>query len=102
MTSNPNKDLFLLDDTTYLNCANMSPLLKAAREAGLHGIDTRAAPWKMSVEDWFGNSEKLRRLVAEIFQTANDNICIIPSASYGLAVAAKNLQLSKGTRNYSS
>ncbi len=91
------KDLFLLDDdVTYLNCANMSPLLKAGREAALTGLDMRAAPWNLSGEDWFSNSEKLRSLAAKVFQTDNDNVCIIPSASYGLAVAAKNLKIPAG------
>lgn len=91
------KSLFILEEgITYLNCANMSPMLIAARDAGLEALETRAAPWKISTADWFTNAEKLRTLAAGIFQTASDNVCIIPSASYGLAAAAKNIKLPAG------
>lgn len=92
--TNSEKDMFLMEEgITYLNCANMSPMLKSVREAGLQALDTRAAPWKLSSQDWFTNAEILRELAAKIFQTSNDNIALIPSASYGLAVAAKNIKL---------
>lgn len=95
--TNSEKDFFLMEEgITYLNCANMSPMLKSVREAGLQALDTRAAPWKLSSQDWFTNAEILREFAAKIFQTHNDNIAIIPSASYGLAVAAKNIKLTAG------
>ncbi len=91
------KNLFLIEEgVTYLNCANMSPMLKSVREAGMKALDTRAAPWKLASTDWFTNAENLRSLAATIFQTTDDNIALIPSASYGLAVAAKNFKLQKG------
>jgi selenocysteine lyase/cysteine desulfurase len=91
------KDLFLLEDgITYLNCANMSPMLKAVKEAGLKALEIRAAPWKLSSEDWFTNAEILRGLAARIFQTDDNSIALIPSASYGIAVAAKNLKPKEG------
>ncbi len=86
------KDLFHIEEgLTYLNCASMSPMLKAVKEAGLKALETRAAPWNIVTEDWFANAEKIRVLAGNIFQTSGDNIAIIPSASYGLAAAAKNL-----------
>ena len=94
---NSQKDLFLLEQgLTYLNCANMSPMLKSVNEAGLQALETRATPWKIASEDWFSNAEKLRILASRIFQTDSDNIALIPSASYGLAAAAKNFNLSAG------
>lgn len=94
---NSQKDLFICEDgITYLNCANMSPMLKTVREAGLQALETRGAPWKISSEDWFTDAEKLRTLASKIFQTDNDNIALIPSVSYGLAVAAKNLKIRSG------
>ncbi|MES2776730.1 MAG: aminotransferase class V-fold PLP-dependent enzyme [Bacteroidota bacterium] len=91
------KDLFLFEEgLTYLNCANMSPMLKSVREAGLQAMQTRASPWKLASKEWFTGAEKLRGLAASIFQTSNDNMALIPSASYGLAVAAKNLSPKAG------
>ncbi|MEO7802829.1 MAG: aminotransferase class V-fold PLP-dependent enzyme [Ginsengibacter sp.] len=91
------KELFLLEDgITYLNCSYMSPMLKTVKQAGLVALDKRAQPWNLTVEDWFTKAETLRQLVANIFQTANDNIALIPSASYGLSLAAKNIKLTAG------
>ena len=91
------KDLFLIEEgLTYLNCANMSPMLKTVNEAGLQALETRATPWKISSEDWFTNAEKLRNLAAKVFQTNSNNIALVPSVSYGLAVAAKNFKLNAG------
>jgi selenocysteine lyase/cysteine desulfurase len=91
------KDLFILEEgLVYLNCANMSPLLKTVKEAGLEALDTRAAPWRISSEDWFTNAERLRTFASKVFQTKSDNIALIPSASYGLAAAAKNFRPGAG------
>src|ERR1700722_9971482 len=88
------KGLFIMEEgLTYLNCANMSPMLRTVKEAGLEALDTRATPWRISSEDWFTNAEKLRTLASKLFQTESDNIALIPSVSYGLAVAAKNFKL---------
>lgn len=96
-TLDSQKELFLLEEgVTYLNCANMSPLLKTVKEAGLQALETRAAPWKISSEDWFTNAETLRILASQIFQTHQDNIALIPSVSYGIATAAKNLKIQPG------
>ena len=94
---NSQKDLFLMEEgLTYLNCANMSPMLKTVKEAGLQALETRATPWKISSEDWFTNAEKLRNLASKVFQTNSNNIALIPSVSYGLAAAAKNFKLHAG------
>lgn len=90
-------DLFELDPTvTYLNCASMSPLLKSARQAGMAALDARATPWKMTVKDWFEDSEILRALVANVFQTSSENIAFAPAASYGMATVCKNIRPNKG------
>ena len=91
------KDLFELDDEIiYLNCSGMSPLLKSVKQAGVTGLEKRAKPWTLTNEDWFDNAEKLRTLASRIFQTSQNNIALVPSASYGLAAAAKNLQVKNG------
>ncbi len=92
MNKNIFKDLFELDeDITYLNCASMSPLLKSAKEAGIKSIEKRSKPWTLTDVDWFGDAEILRGKVSQVFQTSADNIAVIPAASYGLALAAKNI-----------
>jgi len=96
-TINNAKHLFELDDEIiYLNCATMSPLLKSVKEAGIKGLEKRAKPWNLIDRDWFDDAEVLRSKAANIFQTSADNVALIPSASYGLATAAKNLNVKAG------
>lgn len=86
------REAFILEDgLTYLNCANMSPLLKNVKEAGEKALERRAAPWKLTAQEWFDPSELLRNKAAAVFGTSEENIALVPSASYGLAVAARNL-----------
>jgi selenocysteine lyase/cysteine desulfurase len=86
------------DEIAYFNCAYMGPLTKAARAAGHQGIDRKSLPWTVSPVDFFTESERARALFAKLIGTAADDIAIIPSASYGLAIAAKNIPLEKGEK----
>jgi selenocysteine lyase/cysteine desulfurase len=91
------KDLFELEEgITYINCANMSPMLHSVRKAGEAGLDRRSKPWNITAMDWFTDGETARGLAAKLFQANTGDIAIIPSASYGLAVAAKNLKVAAG------
>jgi selenocysteine lyase/cysteine desulfurase len=88
------KSLFNIPDhVTFMNCANMSPLLKSVNEAGVYAINQRNAPWTISVEQWFEPAEELRLLFAKMINSNKENIALIPSASYGLAIAKKNIHL---------
>lgn len=86
------------DDVAYLNCAYMSPSSKAVVEAGLLGARRKATPWTVKPEHFFSESEKARGLFAELINATADDIAIVPAASYGLAVAARNLPVEPGTR----
>ncbi|MBO0333434.1 aminotransferase class V-fold PLP-dependent enzyme [Sneathiella sp. CAU 1612] len=86
------------DDIAYFNCAYMGPLTKTARAAGHGGIDRKSLPWTVAPSDFFTESEQARSLFATLVGTAADNIAIIPSASYGLAIAARNLPLEAGEK----
>lgn len=78
---------------TFLNCANMSPQLKSITEKGIAAVNQKKHPWELQASDWFTGPERLRSLAARIFRTPTENIAFIPSASYGLALAAKNIKL---------
>ena len=86
------------DEIAYFNCAYMGPLTKAARAAGHKGIDRKSLPWTVSPVDFFTESEQARSLFAKLIGTAAEDVAIIPSASYGLAIAAKNIPLEKGDK----
>jgi selenocysteine lyase/cysteine desulfurase len=88
------KSLFNIpDDITYMNCANMSPLLKSANEAGVAAINQRNSPWTILPGQWFEPAEELRVMFAKMINSDKENVALIPSASYGLAIAKKNIQL---------
>lgn len=84
------------DDIAYLNCAYMSPLMKTVTEAGMRGIARKATPWTTVPGNFFDESEEARRLAARLINASADDIAIIPAVSYGLAVAARNLQVAAG------
>ncbi len=84
------------DDVAYLNCAYMSPLMKPALEAGSAGLARKAHPWELTAEKFFTGSDEFRATAARIIDCPADCIAIVPSASYGLATAARNLRVKKG------
>ncbi len=84
------------EGVAYFNTANMSPLLRAVREAGEEGVARRAAPWLVTAADWFADVERLRRDYAEILCTSAEGVALVPATSYGLAVAARNLPATTG------
>lgn len=92
------KDKFRLEDyITYLNGAYMSPSLKSVEEAGHKAVTQKTKPYQIKAEDFFVHSEKLRMLFARFIDAPDyRNTAIIPSASYGLASAAKNAKLKPG------
>ena len=91
------RELFEIPEgVTYLNCANMAPRLRSVTQAGIDTVRATATPWELSNLEWFERPEHLRRLAAQVMGADADGVALIPSASYGIATAAANLQLSPG------
>lgn len=95
---NCKKSEFTLDtNITYLNCAYMSPLMQRVEEAGIKGIKNKRQPNLISGQDFFTETNELRREFAQLINCEKpENCVIIPSVSYGMANVAKNLKLKKG------
>ena len=90
----PAGELFdIADGVAYLNCANMSPQLRAVTAAGIEAVRAKAAPWTLSAPDWFSAAEALRGLAANIIGADTDGVALVPAVSYGIATAAANLPL---------
>jgi len=91
------RDLFEIPDgVTFLNCANMSPQLRSVTAAGLESVKAKASPWKLTSSDWFSGAESLRELAAKVLGADAESMALVPSASYGIAVAAANVEVGRG------
>jgi len=87
------RHLFEVDDeVAYLNAPSMSPLLRSVQVAGEQALARRARPWTIRAPDWFSEVERLRGLAAGLLGTDADHVALVPSSSYGMAVAARNLR----------
>jgi selenocysteine lyase/cysteine desulfurase len=84
------------EDIAYLNCAYLGPLSKASVAAGREAAARKAHPWEIGSEDFFTDTEIARGLFARLIGAEDDDVAIIPAASYGVSVAARNLPLARG------
>ncbi len=80
----------------YLNCANMAPQLRSITAVGLDAVRKKAAPWVLSSADWFTGAEELRMLAGQVMGTEASHVALVPAASYGIAVAARNVKVERG------
>ena len=92
------KHLFQLPDhPIYLNGAYMSPQLRSVEAIGIKNLQRKATPFNITPADFFSEKEVLRSRFAQLIN-ASDSQCvaIIPSVSYGIANAMKNIPFEKG------
>jgi len=81
------------EDIAYLNCAYLGPLSHAAVAAGRAATGRKARPWEISSDDFFTDTEIARALFARLINARDEDIALVPAASYGVSVAARNLDL---------
>jgi len=91
------RELFTIpEDVAYFNCAYTSPLLKSAAALGQSALTRKTAPWTLTTDDFFRDLNENRELFAALVDAAPDDVAIIPSVSYGIALAARNLPVEPG------
>ena len=91
------KHLFELpEDIHYLNAAYMSPLMKSVYEAGIEGMRRKLNPSSITDEDFFTGTEVVKQKFGNLIKAPEQQIAIIPSASYGLKAAVNNIPLNTG------
>lgn len=83
---------------SYLNCAYMGPQLREAREIGERSVSRKSRPWEVTPADFFRDVEEVRGLFARLVGGEADGVAIIPSVSYGMAVAANNVAVREGQK----
>jgi selenocysteine lyase/cysteine desulfurase len=87
------KHLFSLPpDITYLNSAYMGPLSMPVQEASAQGLQLRAVPSQLSPSDFFEPAERVRKLAARLVNAQPEHVAIVPTAAWGTAIVAHNMQ----------
>ena len=88
----------LPEGVTWLNCAQHAPATNDVYEAGLRGLARKRHPWTLSAEQYHEEVERLRQTFARVVSARTDDIALVPAVSYGVAIAANNLDLPAGGR----
>lgn len=84
-------------ERVWLNAAYMGPLPRRAVAAGERSYQRKAAPWDYDIAtDFFGVPNDFRRAGAVFFGASEEDIAIVPAASYAIATAARNLKIEAG------
>jgi selenocysteine lyase/cysteine desulfurase len=86
------------EETAYFNCAYMAPLANEVLAAVSAGAGLKAAPWNYRPSDFFTHAERARSAFADVAGCSADAVALVPAASYGLAVAARNVTVARGQR----
>ncbi len=86
----------LPDDVAYLNCAYLTPQLRAVTAAGREGLAAKEHPWNVVPDDFFTPAEAVRERFGRVIGADPDGVALIPSVSYGISVAAANVSIRAG------
>jgi selenocysteine lyase/cysteine desulfurase len=86
----------ITDAVTYLNSGSLGPRLHAVNAAGRAAIERMTAPWNVRPADWFADARALRALFAALIGASADCVALVPSVSYGIATAARNVPVAAG------
>ena len=89
------KNLFSLDpEVSYLNNAYRGPILRKSEEVALRDLEGMRKPYLVQPEDFFLGVDRVKGLFAQLINSQKEQIALVPSTSYGFAVALNNLDKS--------
>lgn len=84
-------------DVHYLNGAYMSPLLRSVEEAGIEAVRARRFPADLAAADFFEGADAARDRFARLIHAPDPRrVALLPAASYGIAIAARNTPMGRG------
>lgn len=88
---------FLLEDgVVYLDTAAHGPRLRAVQSAAQAALDAGVAPWRLDMHAWQAAIARVRAGAAALLDGDDEAVALVPSAAYGLAIAARNVPLGAG------
>lgn len=85
-------------EVAYLNTAYMSPLMHSVVEAVDRGARMKSTPWTLTIPDFYDAVDRARDLFAALVNADSAGVAVVPSASYGVETAARNLPVGPGRR----
>src|SRR4051794_14925115 len=85
-------------DVCYLNAAGWSPLPRATQEAGRAAVARKGQPWKLSSDFAETQHERARAAAAALIGAEAQDVALVSSAGYGVAIAGKGVKIARGTR----
>ncbi len=94
MITNQRSKFSLPAGNVYLNCAYMSPILKTVEKKGIEGIYKKRNPAIVTSEDFFKDTEKIRKEFSKLINGQADRVVLVPSVSYGMGNVVNNIKLS--------
>jgi selenocysteine lyase/cysteine desulfurase len=86
------------DDVCFLNAASDSPLPLATLDAGRWAVERKGRPWLIDNESASKQYERTRSAAARLINADPEDVALISSVGYGVAVAKKILPVPSGSR----
>ena len=93
------RELFdIPSDVAYLNAAGWSPLPRATQEAAREAVARKGQPWKLAPDFADKQHERARKAAAALIGAEAQDVALISSVGYGVAIAGKVLSIPRGAR----
>ena len=87
---------FDFQNCIWLNAAHQGPLPRVAVEAAGFRAHQKAAPWRISDDEFTSVPQRLREVIGALIDVAPSDIILGNSASYGLDLLARGLDWKSG------
>jgi selenocysteine lyase/cysteine desulfurase len=85
-------------DVSYLNAAGWSPLPRATQEAARAAVSRKGQPWKIGADFADRQHERARTAAAALIGADANDVALVSSVGYGVAIAGKLLAIPRGSR----
>jgi len=85
-------------EVAYFNAAGWSPLPLVTQEAARQAVSRKAQPWKLDAAFANAQHERARAAAARLIGADPEDVALISSVGYGVAIAGKVLAPAKGSR----